>query len=367
MPANKTIIVSVTTDLSTDQRVQKIASSLSTNGFAVTLVGRKRNSSLNFAPKDYHQKRFNLLFDSGFLFYACFNIRLFFYLLFNKVDILYANDLDTLPANFLVSKLKKVPLVYDSHEYFTEVPELIHRKRVKAFWESIESYILPKLDYCITVGEMIAKEYAQKYKKEFLVVRNFPIKNKKSHTSKKKRQIIYQGALNVGRGIEHVIQAMTFVDEAVFLIAGNGDIKEELVSLRNKLELQEKVKFLGRLSPQELIKHTQASLLGVSLEEKLGKNYTYALPNKLFDYLNTRTPILYSDLIEFKKLIGKVEIGEELKSRDPEAMGNQINEMLDSKKLDLWSENCSALAERFTWRNEEVKLIQLINKASQRA
>ena len=101
--SSKKIIVSVTNDLSMDQRVEKVCATLFKNGFEVTLVGRKFKNSYSL-NREYKTKRFSLLFNNGFLFYAEFNIRLFFYLLFSKKDILLANDLDTLLPNYLTSK-----------------------------------------------------------------------------------------------------------------------------------------------------------------------------------------------------------------------------------------------------------------------
>ncbi|MCA1760901.1 MAG: hypothetical protein LC658_14130, partial [Bacteroidales bacterium] len=122
--AKKRIIVSVTSDLVSDNRVHKTCTTLGEMGFEVLLVGRKLAGSQPLSPRNYQTKRIKLFFNKGPLFYACFNFRLFCLLLFSKCDLLLSNDLDTLPANFLASKLKNKPLVYDSHEFFTEVPEL---------------------------------------------------------------------------------------------------------------------------------------------------------------------------------------------------------------------------------------------------
>ena len=101
------ICLSVTNDIATDQRVNRIAASLTRLDADVTVVGRKRKNSLGLTNSEVKFKRFNLMFNKGSLFYACYNIRLFFYLLFHQFDVLVANDLDTLPANFLISKIKK--------------------------------------------------------------------------------------------------------------------------------------------------------------------------------------------------------------------------------------------------------------------
>jgi hypothetical protein len=145
---NKKIIVSVTNDLSCDQRVDKVCNSLGDMGFDVLLVGRKQKQSPSLSDRKYKIYRFSLLFNKGMLFYAEFNIRLFFLLLFSKVDILLSNDTDTLLANFLASKIRRKKLVFDAHELFPELPELAYRPKTKRIWEKIEDWIFPHLKYC---------------------------------------------------------------------------------------------------------------------------------------------------------------------------------------------------------------------------
>ena len=140
----KRIIISVTSDLYTDQRVHKTAITLQEMGFDVLLVGRKLPTSLSI-KRSYKTKRMRLIFKTEVWFYMEYNIRLFFFLLFTKTDVLLANDLDTLLSNFLISKLKRKLLVYDSHEMFCEGPELQGRKFVQSVWRFIERSIVPKL------------------------------------------------------------------------------------------------------------------------------------------------------------------------------------------------------------------------------
>ena len=113
----KNIIISVTNDLTTDQRVEKICDTLYENKYTITLIGRKLKNSTPISRK-YKTQRMSLFFNKGFLFYAEYNIRLFLKLLFLKKDIVVANDLDTLLANYLISKLQSKRIIYDSHELF---------------------------------------------------------------------------------------------------------------------------------------------------------------------------------------------------------------------------------------------------------
>ncbi len=139
--SNHQIYVSVSNDLFSDMRVDKICNTLVSMGFEVTLVGRKLPESLPLSGRKYSTKRMKLLFRKGALFYAELNARLFLFLLFKRHSFLLANDLDTLPANYALSKVRGSTLIYDSHEYFTEVPELVEGSFAKNTWLRIERFI----------------------------------------------------------------------------------------------------------------------------------------------------------------------------------------------------------------------------------
>jgi glycosyltransferase involved in cell wall biosynthesis len=366
--ARKRIIVSVTNDLVSDNRAHKTCSTLAETGFDVLLVGRKLHHSPNLTPRIYSTKRFKLLFNKGPLFYACYNFRLFWMLIFMKFDVLLANDLDTLPANYLASKMKKKPLVYDSHEYFTEVPELVNRPTVQRIWEGLEKQLVPKVNAAYTVCGSIARIYTEKYGVDFRVVRNVPAKQNfitgNNNTSEKPEKIIlYQGAVNIGRGLEQAILSMKYLQGAKLLIAGDGDIKTELQQLTEREGLQNKVQFLGRLPVDELVQLTPQAHLGLSIEEDLGLNYRYALPNKLFDYIQARVPVLVTDLPEMAALVKHYRIGAITDTLEPEALAAKMNEMLlNETRRDNWKKNLETAAQELTWENEKDTLVQVFQR-----
>ena len=359
-PANKKrIIVSVTSDLVSDNRVHKTCTTLIEMGFDVLLIGRKLPLSQPVSPRNYQIKRIKLLFTNGPLFYACFNFRLFCLLFFLKADVLLANDLDTLPANFLASKLKNKPLVYDSHEFFTEVPELVHRPRVKKFWEWLERKMVPSLKHAYTVCNSIANIYNEKFNVPFRVVRNVPLsaryeQKKSKKSSDTERVILYQGAVNMGRGLEQAILAMKLIQNARLVIAGDGDIRQQLEKLTENEGLRQKVQFLGRLSIDDLTKLTPQADLGLSIEEDIGLNYRYALPNKLFDYIQARIPVLVTNLPEMASMVKKYGIGEVTDSLEPNLLAQIFSEMLtNTARREKWQQNLEKAAAELTWENEE--------------
>ena len=160
------IVVSVSNDLVTDQRIARVCHTLVDAGYELHLIGRQSTENLE-RKTPYQRTRLKVPFPSGFFMYAYFNIRLFFRLLFQKKDILVANDLDTLLPNFLVSKLQGKPLVFDSHELFSEIPELIDRPLTKSVWRFLEKTIIPRIRYGYTVSDSIANYYLEKYHVSF--------------------------------------------------------------------------------------------------------------------------------------------------------------------------------------------------------
>ena len=360
----KKIIVSVTNDLSTDQRVDKVCATLQKEGYEIVLIGRKlRNSApLN---RSYRTKRIKLIFHKGFLFYAEYNFKLFFVLLFSKKDLLLSNDLDTLLPNYLVSILQNKKIVYDSHELFPEIPELVHKPYVKKCWSTLEAWILPKLKNTYTVCNSIADFYNKKYNSNFKTILNLPNKKRLEFgnfpfKATGKKIIIYQGAVNIGRGLELIIDTMMFLDNCVLVVIGNGDIYDALVKRVNDKNLNNKVHFLGKISPKELHKLTPLADLGISIEEDLGLNYRFALPNKIFDYIQAEVPILVSDLPEMKRISINYNVGEIIKNRKPTALAKQIEALLEKD----FSDELKKAKKELIWENQEDKLISIFNKST---
>ena len=356
----KKIIVTVTNDLTSDQRVHKVCRTLHNAGYDVFLIGRKLSNSkpLN---RSYRTKRISLLFNKGVLFYAEFNLRLFFVLLFYKKDVLLANDLDTLLPNYFISKLQIKKLVYDSHELFSEIPELVNKPFTKKVWRSLERRVLPKLKNTYTVSNSIADYYDKKHQTKFKVIRNLPLmirtisRGNFSFDHKEEKIILYQGAINIGRGLELIINTMPFISNCILVIIGNGDIIKNLKSYVKNINLVKKVRFLESLTPNELQKITPLANIGISIEEDLGLNYRFSLPNKIFDYINAEVPILVSNLPEMRKIIDTHKVGEIVKERSPQKLALQIKELL---KKD-YSEELKKAKKELIWENQEEELLAI--------
>ena len=355
----KTILVSVSNDLTFDQRVQKVCNTLHKNGFSIHVIGRKQKNS-NPPQLDYKVELIQLVFNKGFLFYLELNIRLFFKILFTKKDILLANDLDTLLPNQMVSRLQSKKLVFDSHELFSEIPELVDRPIVKSIWKSLENSLIPRQHFGITVSSKIADYYKEKYNVNFITIKNFPKADVNFDSSinnpfgkELKPVILYQGALNVGRGLELMIDTMEYLSNCILVLIGDGDIRKDLEKRVVGKNLQNQIDFIGKVHPKKLKNVTPFASMGISLEEDLGLNYRFAMPNKIFDYIQAGIPILISDLPEMKTIIDNYEVGEVVKSRNPKELASQIKSILQKD----FSAGLEEAGKEFIWENQEKELL----------
>ncbi|MFP4023818.1 MAG: glycosyltransferase [Thiohalospira sp.] len=364
----KRVYIAVTNDLITDNRVHKVAQTLLKSEAEIILLGAKKYHSSPVNERPYKTHRFKMLFKKGFLFYAEYNIRLFFFLLFRKFDIIVANDLDTLPASYFASLFRRKKIVYDSHEFFTEVPELVNRKFPRKVWLLIEQLILPRIKFSYTVSDSIAKTYEKLYKIHMGVVRNLPICNTNSNdleiTKNGEKHILYQGSLNVGRGLEQIIDAMQYIDNAHLKIIGDGDITNKLKQQINDKALNQKIEIKGRIPFQNLSAETKQADLGIALEENIGLNYYYALPNKLFDYIHAGVPVLVSPFPEMQKIVNKYEIGTVYDHKNPQMLAKKVNEIFELKnRYQKWKNNTIKAAKELCWEKEEKILLNIYKKA----
>jgi len=314
----------------------------------------------------------HLLFRKGPCFYAEYNLRLFFYLLFLKSDILVANDLDTLLPNLLVSKLKNKKIVYDAHEYFCGLLSIANKPLVKKIWTKIETFCFPKLENIMTVSQSIADKYKETYHKNIAVVRNIPsgICPEVTETReslglpKNKSIILLQGnGINQGRGAEELVSAMQFIEGALLLIIGNGTVIPKLKKMITEIALSDKVQLIDRMNPDKLFNYTYLADIGISIDKDLSPNLHYSLPNKIFEYIKAETPIIVSNLPERALIVDQYQVGKKINNFDSQTIADAINEMInDKEQYARYKENCKKAAKELRWENEEKVLREVYQK-----
>lgn len=378
----KRIAVAVINDLVTDQRVRKTCNTMLTSGWEPVLFGRQLKGSLQI-PRSYKVVRMRLPFTKGAKFYAIYNVTLFFRLLFLKTDAIWANDLDTLLACTLAARIKKKPLVYDSHEFFTEVPEIEHKPFVKKVWSAIEKWALPKTSGRITVNNSIAQLLEERYGFSFQVVRNIPEGQGQREQREQREQclskvemrdksgvtlnsndlwLVLQGSgINVDRGAKELLEAVVQLKDVSLMIIGDGDVVPQLKRFVTKEGLSKRVLFLGKMPYDNMMNYTRLADVGVTLDKSTNVNYQYSLPNKLFDYIKAGVPVLASPLVEVQNIVESYNIGWVLLEHSVETIVKQVQELVDNRALVKEKADKTHLAiNELNWENEATVITKIL-------
>jgi glycosyltransferase involved in cell wall biosynthesis len=359
---SKKIFFTVTNDLNYDQRMIRICTSLSQNGYEVTLVGRKIKNSITLPDLPFTQKRLPCFFEKGKLFYAEYQLRLFFFLLFKKMDAICAIDLDTILPCYFISVSKKIPRIYDAHELFCEMKEVVSRPAIYKAWKGIERFTVPKFKHGYTVNSIIANEFNTMYKLEYEVIRSMSVLKEMPVIIKKEKYILYQGAVNEGRSFETLIPAMQWVN-APLIICGDGNFMQTTKELVKQYGLENKVIFKGKLRPSELREITQQAYIGTTLFENTGKSNYFSLANRFFDYIHAGVPQICVDYPSYKEVNNLHEVAVLIKNLEPEHIAGAINELLNNEELyNRLRNNCLNARKEYNWQEEEKKLVRFYHK-----
>ena len=358
----KRIICTVTNDLNYDQRMIRICTSLSAAGYHVTLVGFRRKKSKPLIQRPFRQLRLPILFEQGKLLYLQYWIELFFLLLFRPADALCAIDLDTILPVFYASILRRRKRVYDAHEIFTDLKEVISRPPVHKMWTWIGRHTVPHFRTGYTIGDCYAAEFKKRYGVDYGIVRNATVLRPLHIPEKPERYILYQGWVNVGRCFEQLIPAMQHVD-ARLIVCGSGNFFDQAVALTKEYGLQEKIIFKGYVPPADLPAYTIDATIGITLFEDTSLSNRLSLANRFFDYMHAGVPQLCNQYPEYQHINNTFEVAALVPDLTPEAIAAALNKLLtDHDYYHRLQQNCLQARIKYCWQAEEQSLLTIWEK-----
>lgn len=348
----------VTNELSYDQRMIRICTSLANNGYQVCLVGRQKKGAPALKPQPFQQKRLSCWFEKGMFLYAEFNIRVFFYLLFRRTDIMGAIDLDTILPVWIASFIRRKERLYDAHELFCEMQEISSRPGIYKVWKFIERLTVPRFPKGYTVNTPIAEEFQRMYGVNYAVVRNLPFLEKELNAAPAKDPyLIYQGAVNEGRSFETLIPAMKNVSLPLW-ICGDGNFMAKARELVRVHGLEDKILFKGMIPPDELPLITRQAYAGITLFSPEGKSNYYSLANRFFDYVQAGIPQICVNYPVYKELNNLALVSVLTDDLDPDTLAHKLNTLICDKGLyNALKQNCLIARLSWNWQEEEKTLL----------
>lgn len=368
------MVVLVSNDLAHDQRVAKTCLTLEKNGWEVFLIGRMLPDSVPMKTERLHH-RMALPFHRGVGFYASLQVALFWKLLWMPYDAIWANDLDTLLPATLMKLIRRKPVVYDSHEFFTEAAGLTGRGFQRGVWLALEGWLLPRTRAVITVNDAIADAYHERYPKSLsgrpLVVRNMPVIQPKQERDDaiwtqynipcRRPIFILQGAfLDQDRGVREAVQALESISHGTLVVVGAGSefewAQEQVESAQGRLFCLPKLPF------ESLRKLTASADVGLSLDRGVHGNYWMSLPNKLFDYIHAGVPVVASPMPEVKRVVEQWDIGAVITDHEPQSIAKAIDQVLQTSASE-WERRCHSASQQLHWGVEESTILKALEKA----
>lgn len=345
--------------------MQRICQSLAKAGWEVLLVGRQQRQSPPLTTSSYRQHRLSCYFEKGKLFYIEYNLRLLLFLLFSPTPLIGSVDLDTIIPCLIVSKLYGKKCVFDAHEYFSEVPEVVNRPFTKKIWEWVAKWCIPQVDAAYTVSESLQHLFTKKYQLPFHLIRNISVSQPSPTLNKNLTSpiLFYQGALNEGRGLMELINIMPKLENVQLWIAGEGDLSRSLRHQVEVLNIAHQVKFLGYVLPKQLRALTPKATIGLNLLENKGLSYYYSLANKTFDYIHAGIPAIHPNFPEYQQLNQTYKIGVLVDDLAAPTLLYAIQSILNNPTLyQQIQQNCLLAAKELNWQKEEERLIDFYQK-----
>jgi len=282
----------------------------------------------------------------------------------------------------LIARLRRKPLVYDSHEYFLGMAGMERKPIRRAVWKFVETRVLSNLKYMYTVSDSIRNLYRKNYHKKLFVVRNLPmlhvnppaldpaevdwIRSIDAAIPKNRRLLLFQGAgINEFRGAEELVYSMIFLNASDFhlLIIGGGDVFGKLEKIIQENHLTGKITLVPKVPFPVLSHFTKKAQLGLSIDKPIVLNHRFSLPNKLFEYLHAGVPVLASRLTEQERIISLYDVGTFIEDHIPEHIAEKIKEIFaDKEQLARWKKNTDRVRDELNWENESRIVIDIFKQ-----
>lgn len=288
----------------------------------------------------------------------------------HQADIYHAHDLNNLPAAHAAARAAGARLVYDAHELFAEMANRWVRLK-RGSWRRLEARLLPQCDLALTVNDFIAQEMARRYHvPPPVVVLNCPDPppgfdpaaphdhlRAALHLPAAARIVLYQGWISEGRGLENLVRAAALLPPSVVIVfMGYGEYQETLARLARAAGVAQRVRFVPAVSQAVLLPWCASADVGIIPYQPVDLNNYYSSPNKLFDFIHARVPLVASDLPFLRQVIAGHDLGTVATLNSPAAYAAALQAVLARPKV-AYRSALDHAATIYTWQAQAAKLL----------
>jgi glycosyltransferase involved in cell wall biosynthesis len=367
----------------TDARVMREAIALRNAGFAVSIVDIECGNKHSFEVFDdinlQHIRVTQAFMTTRFARWTLLRavqilLRSTIHLVQTPADIYQAHDVSGLLPCYIAARLRRKPLIFDSHEIPLSYMS-IQSRTILALLSFLLMHILPRCAGVITVSQQIAQEMRMRYRlPEVSLVRNVPMYRVVPRSDRLRQRLelspgtriaLYQGYLQPVRSLDRLVRAARYLEPGIVIVLmgqNQGSTQAQLEALIASEGVSERVKILPHVPYEELLDWTASADIGlVVFSPDSSLSIRWCLPNKLFEYLMVGLPVLSSELDAVVEVIKTYKVGKVVTSLRPADIATSINAMLaDSVTLAEMRRNAlDVVQQEFHWEKECQRLIQL--------
>ena len=283
-----------------------------------------------------------------------------------RADVVIANDVDALPLAFDVAKT--APVILDAHEYsLGEFGGLKWRLTRQGYARYLCRTYIRRTSGMMTVADGIAKEYANTFRVSPVVVQNAaPYADlHPTPVAAGVVRMIHHGNAVPGRRIEMMLDVMRMLPDRFRLdLMLLPSVPGYLAKLKSRAAGDPRIRFLPVVPMRELVPATNDYDVGLYLLPPASFNDLHALPNKFFEFVQSRLAIAIGPSPEMAALVKQHGLGVVAGSFRPEALARELIR-LDAGQIGAMKQRSHEAARQLSFEREEEKLLALVDRIMQ--
>lgn len=360
----------------------KISKSLLNEGYDVTFIATHDKEEVidgvKIVPLPPPKNRFERMFVNT---YKAFKLALK-----QDADIYQYPDSELHFVAFLLKLFTRKIVIHDIHEHYSKdimakswIPK--HYRKAYLFGFNVfERLFVPHLDALIYVVPSIKERYPY-FKNKMIEVRNYPIQemfasisDNKIESNRDYNRIIFSGVMCPERGIREIIKAFSIVvskiPDAKLDLAGKFStigsskeetFKDEIEKMVTKYNLDNNIIIHGSYEQDELTDLLTKSAIGLVLYLPTSGNNVIGLPNKIFEYMACKMPVVCSNFPLYEEVVLRSNCGFSVDPNSSEKIAEKLIALLSDIKLikDMGLSGYNQVNEKYNWKNEFSKLLNL--------
>lgn len=279
-------------------------------------------------------------------------------------DLVIANDWRALPIAFAARRAGGARIIYDSHEFAAEEFADSWRWRLLARQHVVrlEDRHIRRADAVVTVSDGIADALARRYG----LARPTVIANTPAWQATPFRPtgspvtVLYHGAVVPRRGLETLIESVRLWPADVRLVIrgpAQGGFDQHLRSLAGGSA--GRIGFEPAVAPDQVVPTAAQADIGIFLLSNSTTHARFAMPNKIFEYMQAGLMVISSDLPEIRRVIEAAGCGLLLADDGAQAIAACLAS-LDPTRIDACKQAALARARDLNFEGEGGKLLALV-------